>query len=150
MNLSLTPLIQTMTSFNLRIFQLQASSWYCWDLIFLTIGGSLSSLFLSYDIFSQIMTHWIYIYMKIKLSTQSFTRKNYTDMLFSRNELKKSSVLISFMILILFIWGEWSSGPASSISLAEVRHGCVRSETGWVTSRWTTKTAHSTVLRKGR
>ena len=29
--------------------------------------------------------------------------------------------------------GEWPSGPASSISLTEVKHGCVRSETGWVT-----------------
>ena len=31
------------------------------------------------------------------------------------------------------IRGEWPSGPASSISLAEVKHGCVRSETGRVT-----------------
>ena len=46
--------------------------------------------------------------------------------------------------------GEWPSGPANSISLTEVKHGCVRSETGWATSRWTTKTAHSSVLRKGR
>ena len=29
--------------------------------------------------------------------------------------------------------GEWPSGPVSSISLTEVKHGCVRSETGWVT-----------------
>ena len=29
--------------------------------------------------------------------------------------------------------GEWPSGPASSISLTEVKHGCVRSETGWAT-----------------
>ena len=29
--------------------------------------------------------------------------------------------------------GEWSSGPASSISLTEVKHRCVRSETGWAT-----------------
>ena len=27
--------------------------------------------------------------------------------------------------------GEWPSGPASSISLTEVKHGCVRSEIGW-------------------
>ena len=32
-------------------------------------------------------------------------------------------------------WGEWPSGPASSISLTEVKHGCVLSETGWATSR---------------
>ena len=29
--------------------------------------------------------------------------------------------------------GERQSGPASSISLTEVKHGCVRSETGWAT-----------------
>ena len=29
--------------------------------------------------------------------------------------------------------GEWPSGPTSSISLTEVKHGCVRSETGWAT-----------------
>ena len=32
------------------------------------------------------------------------------------------------------VWrGEWPSGPASSISFTEVKHGCVRSETGWAT-----------------
>ena len=31
--------------------------------------------------------------------------------------------------------GEWPSGPASFISFTEVKHGCVRSETGWVTFR---------------
>ena len=31
------------------------------------------------------------------------------------------------------LWGEWPSGPASSISLTEVKHGCVRLETGWAT-----------------
>ena len=30
---------------------------------------------------------------------------------------------------------EWPSGPASSISLTEVKHGCVRSETGWASFR---------------
>ena len=30
-------------------------------------------------------------------------------------------------------WGEWPSGPVSSISFTEIKHGCVRSETGWVT-----------------
>ena len=29
--------------------------------------------------------------------------------------------------------GEWPSGPASFISLTEVKHGCVRSETGRAT-----------------
>ena len=29
--------------------------------------------------------------------------------------------------------GEWPSGPASSISLTYVKHGCGRSETGWAT-----------------
>ena len=29
--------------------------------------------------------------------------------------------------------GEWPSGPANSISLTCVKHGCVWSETGWVT-----------------
>ena len=29
--------------------------------------------------------------------------------------------------------GEWPSGPASCISFTEVKHGCVRSETGWAT-----------------
>ena len=29
--------------------------------------------------------------------------------------------------------GEWPSGPASSISLTEVKHSSVRSETGWAT-----------------
>ena len=29
--------------------------------------------------------------------------------------------------------GEWPSGPANSISLTEVKHRCVRSETGWAT-----------------
>ena len=29
--------------------------------------------------------------------------------------------------------GEWPSGPASSISLTDVKHGCVWSETGWAT-----------------
>ena len=46
---------------------------------------------------------------------------------------------------------EWPSGPASSISFTEVKHGCVRSETGWVTFQMNDqKTAHSAVLRKGR
>ena len=27
----------------------------------------------------------------------------------------------------------WPSHPASSISFTEVKHGCVRSETGWAT-----------------
>ena len=31
--------------------------------------------------------------------------------------------------------GEWPSGPASSISFTEAKHGCVRSETGWATFR---------------
>ena len=31
--------------------------------------------------------------------------------------------------------GEWPSGLASSISLTEVEHGCVQSETRWATSR---------------
>ena len=30
---------------------------------------------------------------------------------------------------------KWPSGPASSIGLTEVKHGCVRSETGWATSK---------------
>ena len=47
--------------------------------------------------------------------------------------------------------GEWPSGPASSISFTEVKHGCVRSETGWATFRMNDQnTAHSAVLRKGR
>ena len=47
--------------------------------------------------------------------------------------------------------GEWPSGPASSISFTEVKHGCVRSETGWATFQMNDqKTAHSAVLRKGR
>ena len=47
--------------------------------------------------------------------------------------------------------GEWPSGPASSISFTEVKHGCVRSETGWATVQMNDqKTAHSAVLRKGR
>jgi len=29
--------------------------------------------------------------------------------------------------------GEWPSGPASSISLTEVKHGSLQSETGWAT-----------------
>ena len=28
---------------------------------------------------------------------------------------------------------EWPGGPASSISLTEIKHGCERSETGWAT-----------------
>ena len=43
--------------------------------------------------------------------------------------------------------GEWPSGPASSISFTEVKHGCVRSETGWATFRMNDQTAHSAVLR---
>ena len=47
--------------------------------------------------------------------------------------------------------GEWPSGPASSISFTEVKHGCVRSETGWATFQMNDqKTARSAVLRKGR
>ena len=47
--------------------------------------------------------------------------------------------------------GEWPSGPASSISLTEVKHGCVRSETGWATFQMNDqKTAHSAVLWKRR
>ena len=41
------------------------------------------------------------------------------------------------------------SGPASAISLTEVKHGCVRSETRCVTSQMNDKTAHPAVLRKG-
>ena len=33
--------------------------------------------------------------------------------------------------------GEWPSGPANSINFTEVKHGCVRSETGWATFRMT-------------
>ena len=29
--------------------------------------------------------------------------------------------------------GEWPSGPASSICLTAVKHGCVRTEIGWAT-----------------
>ena len=47
--------------------------------------------------------------------------------------------------------GAWPSGPASSISFTEVKHGCVRSETGWATFQMNDqKTAHSAVLQKGR
>ena len=46
--------------------------------------------------------------------------------------------------LIIYIWwkwgvrihylrGEWPSGPASSINLTEVKHGCIWSKTGWAT-----------------
>ena len=31
------------------------------------------------------------------------------------------------------VWGEWPGGLTSSISFTEVKHGCVRSETGWAT-----------------
>ena len=34
---------------------------------------------------------------------------------------------------LIVLRSEWPSGPASSISLTEVKHGCVWSETGWVT-----------------
>ena len=37
------------------------------------------------------------------------------------------------IILLAFKRAEWPSGPASSISLTYVKHGCVRSETGWAT-----------------
>ena len=43
---------------------------------------------------------------------------------------------------------EGQSGPASSISLTEVKLGCVRSETRWATLKMKDKTAHSAVLRK--
>ena len=44
-----------------------------------------------------------------------------------------------------------TSGPAKTISFTEVKHGCVRSETGWATVQINDqKTAHSAVLRKGR
>ena len=47
--------------------------------------------------------------------------------------------------------GEWPSGPASSISFTEVKHGCVRSKSGLATFQMEDqKTAHSAVLRKGR
>ena len=39
--------------------------------------------------------------------------------------------------------GEWPSGPASSISFTEGKHGCVRSETGWATFQMNDQTAHS-------
>ena len=39
------------------------------------------------------------------------------------------------MIIKIDKRGEWPSSPASFISLTEVKHGCVRSETGWVTFR---------------
>ena len=44
-----------------------------------------------------------------------------------------------YMYIYIYIYsylnmrGEWPSGPASLISLTEVKYGCVRSETGWVT-----------------
>ena len=31
--------------------------------------------------------------------------------------------------------GEWPSGPASSVSLTEVKYGCAWSKTGWASSR---------------
>ena len=47
--------------------------------------------------------------------------------------------------------GEWPSGPASSINFTEVKHGCVRSDTGWATFQTNDqKIAHCAVLRKGR
>ena len=58
-------------------------------------------------------------------------------------------VAISCSYVPLIIRGEWPSGPASSISLTELRHGCVRSETGWVTFQINDEIAHSPVLRKG-
>ena len=54
------------------------------------------------------------------------------------------------LFTILSLRGEWPSGPASFISFTEVKHGCVRSETGWATFQMNDqKTAHSAVLRKG-
>ena len=41
-------------------------------------------------------------------------------------------IYISFAPMY-YLQGEWPSGPDSSISLTEVKHGCVRSETGWAT-----------------
>ena len=35
------------------------------------------------------------------------------------------------VILPINLRDEWPSGPASSISLTEVKHGCVQSEIGW-------------------
>ena len=47
--------------------------------------------------------------------------------------------------------GEWLSSPANYISFTKVKHGCVRSETGWATLQINDqKTAHSAVFRKGR
>ena len=52
---------------------------------------------------------------------------------------------------VVELWGEWPSSPAKIIGFTEVKHGCVRSETGWATFQINDqKTAHSTVLRKGR
>ena len=42
-------------------------------------------------------------------------------------------LFLKTLLLFEYLRGEWPSGPASSISLTEVMHGCVRSETGWVT-----------------
>ena len=73
--------------------------------------------------------------------------------------VKRECLFFSFSLLQLFLVptcllsvshstlrGEWPSGPASSISFAEVKHGCVRSETGWVTFRMNDQTAHSGTL----
>ena len=40
---------------------------------------------------------------------------------------------VQFKTWARYMRGEWSSGPASSIGLTEVTHGCVRSENGWAT-----------------
>ena len=37
--------------------------------------------------------------------------------------------------------GEWPSGTANSTSLEEVKHGCIRSETGWATIQMNDKSS---------
>ena len=57
---------------------------------------------------------------------------------------------IIFLIVMLVCFMR-PSGPAKAISFTEVKHGCVRLETGWATFQINDqKSAHSAVLRKGR
>ena len=95
---------------------------------------------------------FILYFNDVVYTTENVSIINYADgtvIYTTSKEVKEINAKLSKTLAELR--GEWPSGPASSISFTEVKHGCVRSETGWATFQMNDqKAAHSAVLRKGR
>ena len=75
--------------------------------------------------------------MKSQPSLKIFNNNNNSNKVqtgvISKNLNNEGSCLYCLPLVRGRLWGEWPSGPASSLSFTEVKHGSVRSETGWAT-----------------